>query len=472
MKPRQLIIYLVVFLLLGGFYLWYDVYFKAKETKFKNEQAKLFDLDYDQVTAFKIVNNKSELQLARRGKNDWRITKPVETPAMEWMARSVVDRFLETKKERAFEAPLAKMAEFGLDKPAQSLTFMSGSKKLAPTLYVGAKSPLGDYYYARLGKSKEVFTIEGYLQKTLDKTLYELRKKDLVLYDRDKIDGLRFLAPDQGELKKSKTGEWMIVKPNLGLADDAKVEKLFRLGLKGDIEKFITDQDGNEKYGLDKPQVKMQVLSGDKVVAELAVGRASKKAAKGSKKAKEETIEGYWARSSERPEVLLISQDAFSVLKQKLADFKDKHLVKFESWDVGSVEISSPKQKFKAKKVEGRWRITEPKEHKSQGSQIETFLTDIEDLEYVQTFKLNDETIKKYDLDKPGLDIRLSDTKKMLAELRLSLRPAGGNLVAVKVDNSSIALIKADFLEKLPPEFKKIAADFKSAKTAKKNQGK
>ncbi|MBW2090972.1 MAG: DUF4340 domain-containing protein, partial [Deltaproteobacteria bacterium] len=316
MKPRQLIIYLVIFVILGGFYLLYDVYFEGEEAKLKKKQEQLFDLDYEQVTSFKLKNQAAEMVFVRQGENEWQITKPVETPAMDWVARSVVDRCLEAKREHIFEADISKMAEYGLDKPQQALTLMSGSKILAPTLYVGSKNPIGDYYYARLGQGREVFTIQTYLQKTLSKTLYEFRQKDIILYERDKIDGLRYLVPKQGELKKSKTGEWTIIEPDLGQADDAKIEKLFRLGLKADIEAFVTAQDEDEKYGLDKPQVKIQVLSQGNVVAELIVGQAKKKAAEGDKESEEEIIEGYWARSSERPELLLIKEDSFSALNQ------------------------------------------------------------------------------------------------------------------------------------------------------------
>ncbi len=44
MKPRQLVVYLVVFLLVGGFYLLYDVYLRGEQTKLEEAEAKILDI--------------------------------------------------------------------------------------------------------------------------------------------------------------------------------------------------------------------------------------------------------------------------------------------------------------------------------------------------------------------------------------------------------------------------------------------
>ncbi|MBW2141561.1 MAG: DUF4340 domain-containing protein [Deltaproteobacteria bacterium] len=468
MKPRQLIIYFLIFIVLGGFYLFYEVYLKGKEAEFKEVQSKLYDLEFEEITAFKLKNKAGEIHLVRRGEDEWRITKPVETPALTWEARSVVDRVLEAKKERVFEAGADKMAEFGLEKPLQALTFMADSGALAPTLYVGGKNPLGDFYYARLGLSREVFTIPAHIQKTLAKSLLEFRDKNTVLYDRDKIDGLRFLIPKEGELKKDGESKWKIVKPDLGQADDAKIEKLFRIGLKGDIQKFESAETGEDRCGFDKPKIKMQVLSQGKVVAELIVGQAKMMTVDEKNPSKEEVIDGYWAKTSERPEVLLIDEDAFKALNQTPEDLKDKHILKFSRWDVRFVEINGPDSKLKARQVKGSWVIIEPKESQTQGSQIETFLIDLEGLEYVKKLDSSEETIKKYGLDQPEVEIKLLDNKKILVELTLSTRPIADNLLAIKVGADEAALVKADFLEKMPFDFKRSTSASKDESQVKK----
>ncbi|MBW2324253.1 MAG: DUF4340 domain-containing protein [Deltaproteobacteria bacterium] len=435
MKPRQLIIYFLIFIVLGGFYLFYEVYLKGKEAEFKEVQSKLYDLEFEEITAFKLKNKAGEIHLVRRGEDEWRITKPVETPALTWEARRVVDRVLEAKKERVFEAGADKMAEFGLEKPLQALTFMADSGALAPTLYVGGKNPLGDFYYARLGLSREVFTIPAHIQKMLAKSLLEFRDKNTVLYDRDKIDGLRFLIPKEGELKKDGESKWKIVKPDL----------------------FESAETGEDRYGFDKPKIKMQVLSQGKVVAELIVGQA-----------KMMTIDEKNPKTSERPEVLLIDEDAFKALNQTPEDLKDKHILKFSRWDVRFVEINGTDSKLKARQVKGSWVITEPKESQTQGSQIETFLIDLEGLEYVKKLDSSEETIKKYGLDQPEVEIKLLDNKKILVELTLSTRPIADNLLAIKVGADEAALVKADFLEKMPFDFKRSTSASKDESQVKK----
>ncbi|MBW2060246.1 MAG: DUF4340 domain-containing protein [Deltaproteobacteria bacterium] len=462
MKPRQLIVYLVIFIILGVFYFMYEVKLKDKEAEFEEAQARLFTLDDEEITGFKLINRDMEIYLVRRGEDEWWITEPIETPALAWAAKSVIDRFLGEKKERIFKKPVQDMTEFGLEKPAQALTFLADSKALAPTLYVGGKNPLAEYYYARLGRTSEVFTIPAYLQQTLDKTLYDLRNKDLVIFDRTKIDGLRLLIPAEGELKKVGPQKWDIIKPNLGQADNVKIEKLFRLGIKGEIKEFVSAQADNDKYGFNNPLVKVQALSRGKLIAEIVVGQAKKKAVTDEKKQDRSEIEGYWAKNSERPdEVLLIDAESFEVLKQTPFDIKDKHLLVFNRHAVQFIEVSGPKQTLKAKKVEGHWKVSEPKEAQTEEHHIVSFLMDLEDLEYKRLLDSTQETLKKYGLDKPDFKIKLRGAEKPLAELILSTRPASGKLLAVRAGTDPVVLVNSDFLEKLLPDFKPPAASFK-----------
>ncbi|MBW1710682.1 MAG: DUF4340 domain-containing protein, partial [Deltaproteobacteria bacterium] len=103
-----------------------------------------------------------------------------------------------------------------------------------------------------------------------------------------------------------------------------------------------------------------------------------------------------------------------------------------------------------------------------QGSQIETFLIDLEGLEYVKKLDSSEETIKKYGLDQPEVEIKLLDNKKILVELTLSTRPIADNLLAIKVGADEAALVKADFLEKMPFDFKRSTSASKDESQVKK----
>ena len=164
MKPRQLIIYLVIFILVGGFYLFYDVYIRGEETKLEEAEAKILDIDASEVTALRLVTPKNDMRFELREDDEWYMTKPVQTPAVSHRVKSIVDRILEGKKEEIFPEPVDDLSGFGLDKPQIAVTMMNGFKILGPTFFLGAKKPIGSSYYARLGQDRRIFTLSSFIQ--------------------------------------------------------------------------------------------------------------------------------------------------------------------------------------------------------------------------------------------------------------------------------------------------------------------
>ncbi|MBW2622839.1 MAG: DUF4340 domain-containing protein [Deltaproteobacteria bacterium] len=302
MKPRQLVVYLVVFLLVGGFYLLYDVYLRGEQTKLEEAEAKILDIKAEDVTGLKLVTRKTVMRLELREDDEWYMLEPVQTPAVSHRVKSIIDRLLEGEKEEAFSEPVDDLASFGLDKPQIAVTMMHGSRILGPTFYLGAKNPIGSSYYAQTGKDRRLFTISSFIQKHINRTYRDLRNRDLVLAPPYKIDGLKFLEPVQMELKKNDKDEWEFVNPKGLVTDRVKINKVITQGLKGQIEEFVTAEKSDKKFGFDEPLYKMIALSKGETVAEVTVGKARDN---GSGK------KGYWAMINNRPEVLFIDSVTF-----------------------------------------------------------------------------------------------------------------------------------------------------------------
>ncbi|MEE9436440.1 MAG: DUF4340 domain-containing protein [Candidatus Adiutricales bacterium] len=454
MKPRQLIIDPVIFILVGGFYFIYDVYIRGEETKLEEAEAKILDIDASEVTALRLVTPKNDMQFELREDDEWYMTKPVQTPAVSHRVKSIVDRILEGKKEEIFPEPVDDLSGFGLDKPQIAVTMMNGSKILGPTFFLGAKKPIGSSYYARLGQDRRIFTISSFIQGHVNRSFRDLRNRDLILAAPYQIDGLKFLGPVKMELKKDDNGKWEFIHPKGVAADKTKVNKVITQGLKGRIEEFITSDKEDKKYGFDTPSNKLIVLSQGKTVAEVTIGKAREAKEEGSGGAR---TKGYWAMTNNRPEVLFIDSITFDELNKTPDDLRDKHLFSFVLRAVNFMEIRGPKTTVKASKEGEAWLVTEPEKSPTGGREVTNFLYGLAELEYVRLLETSGgkkEEIK-FDQDE-SITVILKSADKVLNEFTMSTRADEEDFLNIRTESGVAALVDADFLARVPPEFRTI----------------
>ena len=454
MKPRQLIIYLVIFILVGGFYLLYDVYFKGEETKLEEAEAKILGIDASEVTALRLVTQKNDMHFELREDDEWYMTKPLQTPAVSHRVKSIVDRILEGKKEEVFPEQVDDLSEFGLDKPQIAVTMMNGSKILGATFFLGAKKPIGSSYYARLGQDRRIFTISSFVQKHVNRRFRDLRNRDLILTAPYQIDGLKFLEPVKMELKKDENGKWEFIHPKGVVADKAKVNQVITQGLKGQIEEFIKSDKRDKKYGFDTPSNKLIVLSQGKIVAEVTIGKAREADEGVSGEAKKK---GYWAMTDKRAEVLFIDSIMFDELDKTPDDLRDKRLFSFVLRAVKFMEIRGPKTTVKAAKEGEAWIVTEPEKSPTGGREITNFLYGLAELEYVRLLETSGDKKEEIKFNKnESITVILKSADKILNEFTMSTRADEEDLLNFRSESGMAALVDADFLTRFPPEFRTI----------------
>ena len=452
MKPRQILIYLIIFIVLGGFYYIYDVRLAARKNELQEAQTRIFNATVDQVTAFKLLMKNREIHIIRTGPDQWRIEAPLKTPADRWAVEGVLRAALEGKKDRVFAEPVQDMVQYQLDNPGLSLTLLAGPKMLAPTLHIGGRNPAGRLYYARLGDTQEVFTITAALWGDLAKGLFDLRDKALVLAAGEKIDRLIIEGREKVEMKKTGLRQWEIVHPQPGPADNDVVQKMVYRVLKGKALRFVTPDkkpspEAADPYGFDKPSLKVRVFEQGRPATELLIGREHKQKVQGK-----ERVVGYWARGTDRPEIMLIEAAAFSALDVGYSELKDRHVLSLDRGALKEITIARGELRMHIKKVHDIWEVLEPKDFKSQDRHVERFLMTLEDLKYVQVLDADEKTIKKYGLHNPGLRIELSGPETHIM-LVAELKAVEKGLCAVRVGEGPVVLVeRRTLVERLPEE--------------------
>ena len=90
-------------------------------------------------------------------------------------------------------------------------------------LLIGDDTPTGSGAYAKLANDPRVFTIATFIKSSLDKRPDDLRDKRLLTFDQDKLTRVELQAKGQAvEFGKNGQNEWQILKPRPMRADSSR----------------------------------------------------------------------------------------------------------------------------------------------------------------------------------------------------------------------------------------------------------
>ncbi|HXX18465.1 MAG TPA: DUF4340 domain-containing protein [Candidatus Acidoferrum sp.] len=169
-------------------------------------------LDSSQVRSFTVKNSSGEIAAAKVS-DQWRIAKPLNTPA----SQDAVDSLLQaisnaTMTSVASEKP-DDLAHYGLSSPPVSFT-ATDARGGQYTLLVGKKD--GNAYFARDVSRPTIFRVNDDLYKKLTETFADLRDKRVVHADSTDIQEIQ-LRNASGSLalsrKKDSPEDWVFDAP-------------------------------------------------------------------------------------------------------------------------------------------------------------------------------------------------------------------------------------------------------------------
>jgi len=276
MKPRTLLILLVVVLGLGAFIWFYERKLPSSEERTALEK-KVLAVEKDEVTAVTIESGKGGTvrlekieppKPAKKEKDkkdeeaaetaaEWRMTRPFATRADTFAVDRLLDAVAGLEKTSTLENVNPK--DVGLDEPRATLhlTTKKGEKVLA----LGAEVPPGGSLVAGLKGEKGAYVVSDTILTDVDKAPADWRDKQLFRGDREAIQRLTLTGGAGGGpviLVRRPAGFW-IEKPLADRADRDLVD-----GLLSDLtgltaERFLEGSRPLAELGLAPPRETVEV---------------------------------------------------------------------------------------------------------------------------------------------------------------------------------------------------------------------
>jgi hypothetical protein len=221
MRATRLVFLALVVLALGAYIALVER--KAPTTDERKEQEGKLFAGFDQAKARKVVisNSHGRFELVKE-KDVWVLKAPLADQANQGSVSSLLYSLGGLKAERTFKPGEVKLSDYGLDKPALSVTVDDDSGK-AYSLKLGTEMPLGNSR-AALTADGSVVLVNKFVASDLDKDLAGWRSDELAQVYSTDVASVTVASPT-GQVALAHTGAgWTITAPEPDLADRDRAE--------------------------------------------------------------------------------------------------------------------------------------------------------------------------------------------------------------------------------------------------------
>lgn len=395
MRLRNTIIVLVLFAIVGGYA------FIVGRYSVTLPKPKLIDVKQDDIAKIELKYSDRDIVLEREKGKPWRLVKPVGTDADQAQANNLARAIAEGVLVRTVDDKPADLAPFGLKPPTTTVTVTTFDKKTLPSIEVGKSTPIGFNTYVRLANSPAVLLTEGAFSAGMNKTVNDLRVRDLMAFKLDDVQKL-IIARDNGQaVEIDRDGDnWKIVKPAPYPADDTAVRMALSTLVNAKATDFVADAPANvNQYGLEKPHLTATVVLKNGEQQSMLFG--FKQSGEGKS--------GIYVRRGERAPVYAVAEYVMSSLDKSPLDFRNKTIVKIDPESVDTVKVKNSDGEFTLKRAPvGKWDVVVGgKTSEGDIPVVERMLNQLRDLKGESIVADPMPSAQPFGLDNPALEITL-----------------------------------------------------------------
>jgi hypothetical protein len=344
------------------------------------------------------------------------ITQPVNATADESVMNSLIGNLVSAHIERDFPPAGGDLKQYGLSEPAVKLEVKLKNGE-THRVELGSSDEISLSAYAKIDGSQNVALLPVSLLNDSNKSLNDIRDRSVLGATQYELSSVKIANESGGYELEKKESEWNIKSPVSGLADEPQVNSMLAdiTGAKA-TEVVSESVDDPAKYGLDKSKVS--------ITARLA-GGGERTVSIGSK-----VDEHYYAKVSDRPQLLKIDSLFYEKLNTKLASLRSKQFVKLNRDELTKVYIKNSNLTLVAEKKDNKWMVTEPADKKDKEASTFKMFTPLETQATEVLDKPSGAIVAK--LAKPAVEVRLTDKNGKTTILKIS--SADGDNVYVKVE--------------------------------------
>ena len=394
MRLRNTIIVLILFAIVGG-YAFIAGHYSSPEA-----QRKLLAVKQDDIAKIELHYSDRDIVLERDKGKPWQLVKPIGAEADQTQANNLARAIADCAVVRTVDDKPADLAPFGLKPPTTTVTVTTFDKKTLPAIEVGKSTPIGFNAYVRLADSPAVLLAEAVFSAGMNKTVNDLRVRDLMAFKLDDVQKL-IIARGNGQTVEidRDSDHWKIVKPAPYAADDTAVRMALSTLVNAKASDFIADAPGDvTQYGLEKPHLTATVMLKNGEQQSMLFGF----------KQSEQGKSGIYVRRGERAPVYAVAGYVMSSLDKSVLDFRNRTIVNVDPEAVGTVKVKNSDGEFTLKRAGTDWNvIAGGKTTEADIPVVERLLNQLRDLKGQSIVADPMPSAQPFGLDNPAAEITL-----------------------------------------------------------------
>ncbi|MAF11011.1 hypothetical protein CMK11_11235 [Candidatus Poribacteria bacterium] len=364
----------------------------------------------------------------------WRLTQPVDAPALESGAKDILrvldrnirERIGPTRDEYGFDAPQVVLTvEFA----GQSKRFLFGQKGVSYSLY------------AKEGDDQDAILMQAWVLDEVMRTPAELRDRSVMSFEKNDVRSVSVKRggpeADIVATRETASAPWRISSPVDAVADQDAIASTLDALLEAKAAVFVADGEPDIlTYDLGDAVTHVRV---DLIEGGSRAIRVSRGAAGADGRVRVANLE---ARS-----VYEIGPDLLEALPARALDWRDRRIADFQRSETHRVEVAYGDTRYTVEKrstpAEAAWHIVAPREARADSSRVDELLYELDALEAEEILEATDAAARGHGLAEPRLTVTLYDGPGQTGPTVVSFGAQSAGTVAVRVNGStSVALVQ------------------------------
>ena len=393
-----------------------------------------------------------EYTLTRSG-GAWKIGGPFEANALADAVQKMANE-LGSPKAESYKAHEAKnLAEYGLDKPARTVS-VRGKDGAEHTLLIGKSTAEGaSVRYAKREKDPAILEVGDALVRAADRGALELLDPTLLHLDAAKLERMRSKSADSSLTLEKKGDAWRVAESPAGAypADTEVAASIGYLWSNLRAERFADYGAGVNwaKYGLDKPAVTVKAES------RKADGGATEEHTVELGKEVEGQPGSHYVRVDKGAGVAVLPPELTRLLERTYLDYVNRDVLKFDAAAVAALQRHMGPNVLEIVRKDDAWEIAKPATDKADDKGMQQLLDQLGSLraDRIAAYPARDKDLKPFGLDAPSaiLTIQLkSGTKPAEHVIKLGKTTGkSGERFALVDDGQAVAVLPGSLAEQL-----------------------
>ena len=357
MKANPLAISAVLLALLAGA-VWY-----TRENPPEDEDAapKIIDVEESEIREVALLRKGEDTVTVVRDEDDkWQFGGALEIAADDASIDQLVASLASLNAERVVSESVVEWEPYALDEPELAVRF-----KLAEgggEVRFGRDTPTGSGVFARLQGDSRLFTVYSYNKTSFEKSVFDLRDKQLLALDEDSIASITVKVGQRTIRFDRQAGTWKISEPMELRADDFTVSDLVRAVRTAEMTAALEGEQAQHSFRAPLATVQVSDANGSHELVVAKVG------------------EEYYARSSSHAGVFGVSATLAESFDKPVTDFRNKKLFDFGFADPARVEVRAGEQHVSIVHGEAGWLLESDGNRELAGENVQTLLDRLRNL--------------------------------------------------------------------------------------------